>query len=162
MLSRDFFFPASLSVSLFAASLLSASLPVSLCLPVCFPLCQSRMKTALSKPSISWFCFCVPARPSRNATIAPRCLLSLTFPDLIWHRNKTKQEAWLLWAWFGIAEANKLVSLAWFLHVLISFRRFTLHYNNSYFENRSWSQKITVVRYNARSWHQVICNQQQP
>src|SRR6218665_1790423 len=45
--------------------------------------------------------------------------------------TETKREVWLLRTGFGIAPANKLVSLTWLLWALRSFRRFTLHYITS-------------------------------
>jgi len=79
-------------------------------------------------PILSWFYSCAMTRPPPPpiTTIAPNCLLGLTFPDF---DLETKQEVWLLRTWFGIAPVNKLVSLTWLLWSLRSFRRFTLHYS---------------------------------
>jgi len=60
---------------------------------------------------------------NRSSTLSPG--LGLTGFS---NGTETKQEVWLLRTWFGIAPVNKLVSLAWFLWSLRSFRRFTLHY----------------------------------
>ena len=40
--------------------------------------------------------------------------LAWPFRSLTWHQNETKREVWLLGTWFGIAPANKLVSLRGF------------------------------------------------
>ena len=60
------------------------------------------------------------------ATVASHCLLGSTFQDfyLALRRN---EKFWLLRTWVSIAPMNKLVSLAWLLWALRSFRRFTLH-----------------------------------
>src|SRR6218665_1280682 len=42
--------------------------------------------------------------------------------------TETKREVWLLRTGFGIALANKLVSLTWLLWALRSFQSITLHY----------------------------------
>ena len=69
-------------------------------------------------------CFTIRPPLSQIATIVPRCLLTSTFQDF---GLAPKQNLWLLWTLFGIVLVNKLVSMAWLLRVLRSFRRFTSH-----------------------------------
>jgi len=57
------------------------------------------------------------------ATVAPSCLLGLTFVDFY---LAPKRKVWLLRIWFDTAPVNKLVSMMWLLWALRSFQRFTL------------------------------------
>ena len=96
-----------------------------------------------SSEGLYFFYSCTMTHPpsSQIATIAPRCLLHLNFPGFY---LAMKREAWLLWTWFYIALVNKLVSLTWFLWVLRSFQRFTLHFFNTY-HNRFQIDEVADV-----------------
>src|SRR6218665_1800279 len=71
--------------------------------------------------------------------------------------TETKREVWLLRTGFGIAPANKLVSLTWLLWALRSFRSFTLHYITLHNRSNSSESPLSVCPIRLFSLFLIVC-----